>query len=123
LRLAPDRGTAARIYWEATRAGRSPSGTANNPITVPTSVTIVPGSYSRRSLEHFSEPARGGHFAFLERSERLVAGVRTTFRHLSARDIVRASSWWLRGRCHEKLGTRRAPSARREPFRRRQARW
>jgi microsomal epoxide hydrolase len=84
--------SAARIYWEATRAGWSANGTLDAPVTVPTGITVMPGSYSRRSqrwakrrflnLLRFSEPDRGGHFAFFEQPRRLVEDVRTTFRHL-----------------------------------------
>ena len=84
--------SAARIYWESTRAGWSSNGTADSPVTVPAGVTIMPGSHSRRSrrwaerryldLVHFSEASRGGHFAFIEQPERLVEDVRATFRLL-----------------------------------------
>ena len=84
--------SAARIYWEATRAGWSSNGTLDAPVTVPTGVTVMPGGHGRRSrrwaerryldLVHFSEPDQGGHFAFLEQPERLVDDVRTTFRNL-----------------------------------------
>jgi len=84
--------SAARIYWEATRAGWSSNGTLDAPVTVPTGVTVMPGGHGRRSrrwaerryldLVHFSEPDQGGHFAFLEQPERLVDDVRATFRHL-----------------------------------------
>ncbi|WP_317229325.1 epoxide hydrolase [Clavibacter sp. MX14-G9D] len=89
----PNAGTsAARIYWEATRAGWSTNGTLDAPVTIPTGVTVMPGSHSRRSrrwaarryldLVRFSEAARGGHFAFLEQPEILVDDVRATFRGL-----------------------------------------
>ncbi|WP_226344877.1 epoxide hydrolase family protein [Agilicoccus flavus] len=84
--------SAARMYWEAASGGTADAGTLEDPVTVPTGVSIMPGSYGRRSrrwierrytdLVHFSEVSRGGHFAMLEQPEALVNDVRATFRHL-----------------------------------------
>lgn len=84
--------SAARIYWEATRAGWATPGTVEEPLTLPVGLSIMPGEYVRRSrrwaarrytdLVFFNEVARGGHFAMLEEPELLVDDVRATFRNL-----------------------------------------
>lgn len=84
--------SAARMYWEANRSGWAGPGTVEDPLTVPVGLSIMPGEYVRRSrrwaerrythLVHFSEVARGGHFALLEQPELLVADIRATFRRL-----------------------------------------
>ncbi|MCC4250578.1 MULTISPECIES: hypothetical protein [Microbacterium] len=61
-------------------------------MTVPVGLSVMPGEYVRRSrrwaerrypsLVHFSEVARGGHFALLEQPELLVDDIRQTFRSL-----------------------------------------
>jgi pimeloyl-ACP methyl ester carboxylesterase len=80
------------MYWEANRSGWAGPGTVEDPLTVPVGLSIMPGEYVRRSrrwaerrythLVHFSEVARGGHFALLEQPELLVADIRATFRPL-----------------------------------------
>lgn len=82
--------SAARMYWEANRTGWASPGTVEEPLTLPVGLSIMPGEYVRRSrrwaarrytdLVHFSEVARGGHFALLEQPELLVADIRATFR-------------------------------------------
>ncbi|MBI9115604.1 epoxide hydrolase family protein [Sanguibacter suaedae] len=82
--------SAARMYWESARTGWSTPGTLEEPLTLPTGLSIMPGEYVRRSrrwaerrytnLVHFSEVARGGHFALLEQPELLVEDIRATFR-------------------------------------------
>jgi pimeloyl-ACP methyl ester carboxylesterase len=82
--------SAARMYWEATRTGWASPGTLEAPLTLPVGLSIMPGEYVRRSrrwaerrytnLVHFSEVARGGHFALLEQPDLLVADIRATFR-------------------------------------------
>jgi pimeloyl-ACP methyl ester carboxylesterase len=84
--------SAARMFWEATRTGWASPGTLEAPLTLPVGLSIMPGEYVRRSrrwaerrytnLVHFSEVARGGHFALLEQPELLVADIRATFRGL-----------------------------------------
>ncbi|NIZ91888.1 epoxide hydrolase family protein [Kineococcus rubinsiae] len=84
--------SAARMYWESARTGWASPGTVEEPLTVPVGLSVMPGEYVRRSqrwaerryadLVHFSEVARGGHFALLEQPELLVADIRTTFRGL-----------------------------------------
>ncbi|PZE96063.1 epoxide hydrolase family protein [Curtobacterium sp. MCBD17_008] len=84
--------SSARMYWEANRTGWANPGTVEAPLTVPVGLSIMPGEYVRRSrrwaerrythLVHFSEVARGGHFALLEQPELLVADIRATFRQL-----------------------------------------
>ena len=84
--------SAARMYWETGRAGWDTPGTTENPLTVPVGLSIMPGEYVRRSrrwaekrysnLVHFSEVARGGHFALLEQPELLVVDIRETFSHV-----------------------------------------
>ncbi|RIJ45153.1 epoxide hydrolase, partial [Clavibacter lycopersici] len=82
--------SASRFYWESARGGWSAPGTIEDPITIPTGLSIMPGEYVRRSrrwaerrytdLVHFSEVERGGHFALLEQPGFLVDDIRTTFR-------------------------------------------
>lgn len=84
--------SAARMYWEAAPTGWSNPGTIDEPLTLPTGLSIMPGEYVRRSrrwaerrytnLVHFSEVARGGHFALLEQPELLVDDIRATFRQV-----------------------------------------
>jgi len=84
--------SAARLYWEAARAGWASPGTVEAPLTVPVGLSVMPGEYVRRSrrwaerryadLVLFSEVARGGHFALLEQPGPLVADIRATFRDL-----------------------------------------
>lgn len=84
--------SAARMYWEMNQVGWANAGTLEEPLTVPTGLSVMPGEYVRRSrrwaerrytdLVHFSEVADGGHFALLEQPELLVADIRSTFRTL-----------------------------------------
>jgi pimeloyl-ACP methyl ester carboxylesterase len=82
--------SAARFYWESARVGWATPGTVEQPITIPTGLSIMPGEYVRRSrrwaerryrdLVRFSEVERGGHFALLEQPGLLVDDIRATFR-------------------------------------------
>jgi microsomal epoxide hydrolase len=82
--------SAARMYWEMNQVGWSTAGTLDEPLTVATGLSIMPGEYVRRSrrwaerrypnLVHFNEVARGGHFALLEQPQLLVEDIRATFR-------------------------------------------
>jgi pimeloyl-ACP methyl ester carboxylesterase len=82
--------SAARFYWESARGGWAAPGTVEQPITIPTGLSIMPGEYVRRSrrwaerryrdLVRFSEVERGGHFALLEQPGLLVDDIRATFR-------------------------------------------
>jgi pimeloyl-ACP methyl ester carboxylesterase len=83
--------SAARMYWEMSRVGWATAGTLDEPLTLATGLSIMPGEYVRRSrrwaerrytnLVHFNEVARGGHFALLEQPQLLVEDIRATFRH------------------------------------------
>ena len=82
--------SSARMYWETQQAGWAGPGSLEQPVTVPTGLSIMPGEYVRRSrrwvecrytnLVHFNEVARGGHFAVLEEPDLLVEDIRATFR-------------------------------------------
>jgi pimeloyl-ACP methyl ester carboxylesterase len=82
--------SAARFYWESAQVGWATPGTVEDPITVPTGLSIMPGEYVRRSrrwaerrytdLVLFHEVERGGHFALLEQPGALVDDIRATFR-------------------------------------------
>jgi pimeloyl-ACP methyl ester carboxylesterase len=82
--------SAARFYWESAQRGWATPGTIEDPITIPTGLSIMPGEYVRRSrrwaerrytdLVLFSEVTRGGHFALLEQPGLLVDDIRATFR-------------------------------------------
>lgn len=84
--------SAARMYWESARTGWATPGSLDEPLTVPVGLSVMPGEYVRRSrrwaerrypnLVHFSEVARGGHFALLEQPGLLVDDIRATFRGL-----------------------------------------
>ena len=90
--LSNTAASAARLYWESNRTGWATPGTLEQPITVPTGLSIMPGEYVRRSrrwaekrythLVLFNEVARGGHFALLEQPTLLVRDIRSTFRGL-----------------------------------------
>ncbi|SDQ37134.1 epoxide hydrolase family protein [Quadrisphaera sp. DSM 44207] len=84
--------SAARMYWEMTRARWSPAARVEAPVAVPTGITVMPGEYVRTSrrwaerrysdLVHFDQLPAGGHLAALEQPDALVEEVRTTFRGL-----------------------------------------
>jgi pimeloyl-ACP methyl ester carboxylesterase len=79
--------SSARIYWEMMHSPRSPQ--PSGPITVPAGFSIFPQEQiraSRRWLEaryrtvvHFNELDRGGHFAALEQPELFITELRTSF--------------------------------------------
>ena len=79
--------SAARFYWERTRAGRfAPL------LTLPVGVTIYPREITRPSrrwaernfanIIHWHEAAKGGHFAAFEQPDIFVDDLRTCFRSL-----------------------------------------
>lgn len=79
--------SAARLYWEMRQAGRAALPQA--PITVPTGVANFPAEIVRSertwaerryNIVHWTEPARGGHFAAMEVPDLFVEDVRTFFR-------------------------------------------
>ncbi|GGM38465.1 epoxide hydrolase family protein [Dactylosporangium sucinum] len=77
-------GSAANIYYELMHSGDWPT-----PSGVPTGVAVFPGDLAIRryaeqanTVTHWSEPARGGHFAALEAADLLVDDVRGFFRDL-----------------------------------------
>lgn len=84
--------SSARMYWEMNHAQQPNPGTIDEPLTVPTGLSIMPGEYVRRSrrwaerrytnLVLFNEVTDGGHFALLEQPELLVEDIRATFRRL-----------------------------------------
>ena len=78
-----------RIYWEMRQAGAAavpqarvevPTGVAN----FPAEITRFPRAWveHRYNVTHWTEPARGGHFAAMEVPEVFVDDVRTFFRTL-----------------------------------------
>ena len=81
-------GSSARLYWESFGAGRRAAG----PVTVPTGVAVFPKEIvppvrswmvSRyTNIRHWSEMAKGGHFAAFEQPVLFVDDVRTFFRNL-----------------------------------------
>lgn len=83
---------AARMYWEMNQTHWATAGTVEEPLTVPTGLSVMPGEYVRRSrrwaerrytnLVLFNQVARGGHFALLEQPELLVNDIRATFGQL-----------------------------------------
>jgi microsomal epoxide hydrolase len=79
--------SSCRIYWEMRQVGRAgvPQGYVGVPTGVanyPAEVTQVPRAWVERryNVVHWSEPARGGHFAAMEVPELFVDDVRTFFR-------------------------------------------
>lgn len=84
--------SAARMYWEMTRAGWSSPARLDAPITVPVGFTMMPAEHVRKSrrwlqrrytnLVHLGVPPAGGHFAALEQPDAVVADLRATFRAL-----------------------------------------
>jgi epoxide hydrolase len=87
--------SSARLYWESIRqVNEWISGTAIEPVDVPTACSIFPKELQRPSrrwaerrftdIRYWSEPSRGGHFAAYEQPEIFVAEVRAAFRTLAA---------------------------------------
>jgi microsomal epoxide hydrolase len=79
--------SSCRIYWEMRQVGRAaipqefvavPTGVAN----FPAEVTKMPRAWveGRYNLVHWTDPARGGHFAAMEVPDLFVDDVRTFFR-------------------------------------------
>ena len=82
--------SAARLYWEMRQAGKDTLPQA--PVTVPTGVANFPKEMGRSdrahaerryNIVHWTEPARGGHFAAMEVPDLFVDDVRTFFRGLA----------------------------------------
>jgi pimeloyl-ACP methyl ester carboxylesterase len=85
--------SSARLYWESIRqVNEWISGTAIDPVTVPTGCSIFPKELQRPSrrwaerrfldIRHWGEPNRGGHFAAFEQPELFVDEVRAFFAHV-----------------------------------------
>lgn len=81
--------SAARLYWESTRAGTSALDLDGTYLEVPTGYAAFPGEMVRPprtwietvcNLVHFAEMPRGGHFAAFEQPELFVEDLRTFFR-------------------------------------------
>ncbi|MBO0807514.1 MAG: alpha/beta fold hydrolase [Actinobacteria bacterium] len=83
--------SAARLYWESIRqVNRWISGSALDPVDVPTGCSIFPKELQRpsrrwaerrfRDIRYWNEPARGGHFAAFEQPGLFVDEVRAFFR-------------------------------------------
>jgi pimeloyl-ACP methyl ester carboxylesterase len=80
-------GSAARVYFEDTRAGAWEKE-EHNP--VPTGVAVFPDDFNSirlfagraNNIVHWSEFAEGGHFAALEKPELLTGDIRAFFRGL-----------------------------------------
>lgn len=81
--------SAARLYWESTRAGTSAMDLDGSYIDVPTGYAAYPGELIRPprkwveavcNLVHFVEMPSGGHFAAFEQPELFVDDLRTFFR-------------------------------------------
>ena len=89
----PNAGTsAARMYWEMTRAKWSSPATLEAPITIPAGLCMSPHEHVRKSrrwterrytgLVRFTELPAGGHFTAWEQPGLFVDEVRATFRTL-----------------------------------------
>jgi pimeloyl-ACP methyl ester carboxylesterase len=87
----PGTGAAARLYWESLRqVNEWISGSAGDPVTVPTGCSVFPKELQRPSrrwaerrfpnIRYWNEPAKGGHFAAFEQPELFVEEVRSFFR-------------------------------------------
>lgn len=83
--------SAARLYWESIgQVNRWISGSALDPVDVPTGCSIFPKELQRpsrrwaeqrfRDIRYWNEPARGGHFAAFEQPGLFVDEVRAFFR-------------------------------------------
>jgi pimeloyl-ACP methyl ester carboxylesterase len=83
--------SSARLYWESIRqVDEWISSTPGAPVDIPTGCTVFPKELQRPSrrwaerrfttILHWSEPARGGHFAALEQPATFVDEVRAFFR-------------------------------------------
>jgi pimeloyl-ACP methyl ester carboxylesterase len=83
--------SAARLYWESLRqVNEWISGSAGDPVTVPTGCSVFPKELQRPSrrwaerrfpnIRYWNEPAKGGHFAAFEQPELFVEEVRSFFR-------------------------------------------
>lgn len=76
--------SSARLYWESW--GKAPSITTDVPVACsvfPHDIVRPPQHWARRrfpNIVYWNEPARGGHFAALERPETFVAEVRAGLR-------------------------------------------
>ncbi|WP_432838317.1 epoxide hydrolase family protein [Dactylosporangium sp. CA-092794] len=94
--LSGSAATAPRYYWEIAREGWHPSSTPDNPLALPTGVTMTARDCMRKSrrwterrytnLVHFGEAPAGGHFAAWEQPEHFVNDLRATFAGLRGHD-------------------------------------
>lgn len=83
--------SSARLYWEGKEAMRK-GGRPHTQVPTPTGISMFAGEQVRlsrrwatnrfRTLTHFAEHDRGGHFAALEAPGALVSDIRETFRTL-----------------------------------------
>jgi pimeloyl-ACP methyl ester carboxylesterase len=85
--------SSARLYWESIRKVEEwISGTAVEPIRIPTACSVFPKELQRPSrrwaerrfpdIRYWNEPSRGGHFAAFEQPDLFVDEVRAAFRAL-----------------------------------------
>ena len=84
--------SAARSYWEGTRATALAAGQPRPEVKVPVGFTVFPGEIFRAprswaekaypSLSYFNEVDRGGHFAAWEEPELFATEIRAAFRPL-----------------------------------------
>ncbi len=84
--------SAARLYWELSKAGGPAGGQATGPIANPTGFTMLRQEHVRISKRwaekrysdviYFNGESDGGHFAALERPTVLVDDIRATFARL-----------------------------------------
>jgi pimeloyl-ACP methyl ester carboxylesterase len=84
--------SAARSYWESTRATALAAGQARPPVSLPVGYTTFPGEIFRAprswveksypSLTYYNKVDRGGHFAAWEEPELFATEVRAAFRPL-----------------------------------------
>ena len=89
--------SAARLYWEERRGSAMHAG-PREPNPVPAGFSIFPGEAvqaSRRWIEaryrtvlHYAQLDRGGHFAALEQPDVLTDQIRTTFRSVRVRPVA-----------------------------------
>jgi pimeloyl-ACP methyl ester carboxylesterase len=82
--------SSARLYWESLRqVNEWISGSAGDPVAVPTGCSVFPMELQRPSrrwaerrfpdIRYWNEPAKGGHFAAFEQPELFVDEIRSFF--------------------------------------------
>jgi pimeloyl-ACP methyl ester carboxylesterase len=82
--------SAARSYWEGSRAAAQAAGKTPAPVTIPVGFTTFPGEIFRAprtwaeavypTLSYFNEAPRGGHFAAWEEPEIFAEEMRAAFK-------------------------------------------